>query len=915
MPEATPDATLKILPWVRQGLASAINAPDLLGPASPARASIAPTVSLNGNTAGMTVQLYGPADVASIDARQIIRTEPVPGTANFEPNYFPLIEFDRPDFPWLFTPLSANAQSKLRPWLCLVAVKKQPGVTFGSPPGGSLPVLEIASPADASHELPPLQDSWAWAHSQAVPVDPSSPASLADAIDRQPERSLSRLICARVLEPNADYLACLVPTFELGRRAGLAMPVDEDDLGGPLALAPAWGDGGVQPVRLPVYHHWEFRTGSGGDFDSLVRRLRPAVMPGLGLREVDISQPGFDAGGASTARLQGALASFGASPDDELPPLPPVFKASLASIVNSPHANRTTAPASEVTLAPPLYGGLHAGKDTITPAGTTWVDQLNADPRWRVAAALGTGVVQHHQQALLAAAWEQAGDVSIANQQQRQMELSAAASHSFLRRHLSAMTEEQMTRFAAPAFANLVGSEGESMRAEQAASRLPLEANGFALRRLGRLRGPLTRKVVSNGEQRAASTSWVAKMNNPADPIKNTRPPAPVPEMCGFAVLPDDGLAVASYYGVFLVTAEGAPPTQLDTPLRIAGAVELPGHFRAAARAHMALAFPTRSSSAAQDRPPLAGVREAVLQQAAAPGARASLARSSIAATASTQRLLSSVSSASGLEAMLLTPKFEQPMCDALVEFRPEWLLPGIDGVGPDTVVGLRTNNRFIDAFMVGLNHEMSRELLWQGFPADLRSTYFAKFWPSASGEEMPDIHTWGQRALGQRAVGETDVFVMLMRSVLLQKYPNAIVYLVPARATGPAPAPGQRDPVLSQAMPPLLVGRALSDITYFGFGLSPAQASGADGGAGYFVVIEEQLSAPRFGVDVRESPDPEQGPVPGQYLVVDDGAPSWITLPNDLPSTIVWGQNSAHMAAITRQKPVRIAIHASALV
>lgn len=916
-----PDATLTILPWVRQGVASAIHQPDLLGATSPpsesapkARPSIAAAVSLNGQAVpGVAVQLYGPADVASIDPRQIIRTEPTPGTTNFEPNYFPLIEFDRPDFPWLFTPLSANAESKLRPWLCLVVVKKQLGVSLVSPAGGSLPILEIASPANARHELPALQDSWAWAHSQAVPAD-TSPASLADAIDRQPERSLSRLICARVLEPHADYLACVVPTFELGRRAGLAEVVSEADLSGPQALAPAWSDStSAQSVRLPVYHHWEFRTGSGGDFESLVRRLRPAVVPGLGLREVNISQPGFDAGGASTARLQGALAPYVASPEEDLPPVPPAFKASLASIVNSPHANRTTAPASEVTLAPPLYGGVHAGRTVINPADATWVDQLNADPRWRVVAALGTGVVQHHQQALLAAAWEQAGDVNIANQQRRQMELSTAASDSLLRRHLSALTEEHMKRFAALAFAKLHHTSDMSMRAKQAASVLPVEANGFAMRRLGRLRGPLTRRVASNGGARTGATSWVAAMNAPGSRIHATRPPAPAREICRFTDLPVADLAVASQFGVFRVAEQGASPVQLDAPLRVVGATELPGHFRAAARAHLALAFPARMPGMGQAAPalPLPDVRQAVLQQAAAPGARAQLARSSISTSASTQRVSSSATSASGLEPIILAPRFEQPMCDALVELRPEWLLPGIEGVGPDTVVGLRTNSRFVDAFMVGLNHELSRELLWHGFPADLRGTYFARFWPSATGAEMPDIHTWGQRALGQRAAGENDVFVLLMRSALLQKYPNARVVLAPARALGAgAPAPGQREPVLSQAMPPLLVGRALSDISYFGFGVSPAQASGADGGAGYFVVIEEQLTALRFGIDVDDDAEPDHRPVPGQHLVVRSGPPSWLD-----PGHFVWAKNSAHMAAITRQQPVRIAIHASALV
>ena len=30
---------------------------------------------------------------------------------------------------------------------------------------------------------------------------------------------------------------------------------------------------------------------------------------------------------------------------------------------------------------------------------------------------------------------------------------------------------------------------------------------------------------------------------------------------------------------------------------------------------------------------------------------------------------------------------------------------------------------------MVGLNHELSRELLWREFPADLQGTYFQRFW------------------------------------------------------------------------------------------------------------------------------------------------------------------------------------------
>ena len=41
----------------------------------------------------------------------------------------------------------------------------------------------------------------------------------------------------------------------------------------------------------------------------------------------------------------------------------------------------------------------------------------------------------------------------------------------------------------------------------------------------------------------------------------------------------------------------------------------------------------------------------------------------------------------------------------------------------------LETNQQFIEAYMVGLNHEMSRELLWRGYPTSRTGTYFRQFW------------------------------------------------------------------------------------------------------------------------------------------------------------------------------------------
>ena len=101
-------------------------------------------------------------DVTGIDSRVVIRTEPQPFATDFEPNYFPFIECDLPDFPWMFTPAAADTAARLRPWICLVVVRKDRS-SIAVIPNQPLPVLEC--PGD---ELPNLTESWAWTHAQIV---------------------------------------------------------------------------------------------------------------------------------------------------------------------------------------------------------------------------------------------------------------------------------------------------------------------------------------------------------------------------------------------------------------------------------------------------------------------------------------------------------------------------------------------------------------------------------------------------------------------------------------------------------------------------------------------------------------------------------------------------------------------------
>ena len=88
------------------------------------------------------------------------------------------------------------------------------------------------------------------------------------------------------------------------------------------------------------------------------------------------------------------------------------------------------------------------------------------------------------------------------------------------------------------------------------------------------------------------------------------------------------------------------------------------------------------------------------------------------------------------LAPIMAHPQFTVPMAEELLARWPEWALPGIGGLPPDTVTLLETNPEFVAALLVGLNQEFNRELLWREFPTDQRGTSFAQFWPG----EAPDV-------------------------------------------------------------------------------------------------------------------------------------------------------------------------------
>jgi hypothetical protein len=935
---AVPNASVVFVPWVRQGAAAAINVADTLGSNMRGAVDLKATLAINSVPGDpVTVRLRGPADVVGIDPHEIVRVDPKPGTTDFEPNYFPGIEFDRPDFPWLFTPAKAGADAKLRPWLCLVVVRQQEGVILTSSADAPLPILSINSPAKPEDELPDLVDSWAWVHAQvaASSLAEADPSALKNDIRTRPERSLSRLLCPRILQPNTDYVACVVPTFELGRRAGLGEDIKDTELTATNALTPAWSSTPAAPtsVRLPVYYHWRFRTGEGGDFESLVRLLRAVPAPdGLGKRPMDISEPGFGLPATfpedAQLSLEGALRAlehreFAPWPDDAEEP----FQTELAKIINAPGEALIVDPDSDPLLAPPLYGQWHAARSTVTREAAPWFDELNLDPRHRSVAAFGTRVVQEHQEALMASAWEQAGDLQRANQRMRQLQLSLAANTSLHERHFKNMRDDAMLRVSAPALARFraAGAMGDTgtLAGAVAARALPIQAASTAMRRIARERGPITRRIAAQGLARSATPNWMNALNST---LAFTFITPVLPDMATFGVVRERVPQPASLSHFREVTAEALDATQTGsrphfrvTPegqpvfhpglARPVPLVDNPTsrNFRAAAQAHLARVNPGRIGIIFAPPPLLAmdAVRAALETQMEPRRTLVPLAQAIIAMSDTTTATPPTNTGIVPIEPIMAAPKFPQPMYESLRDLSQQLLLPGLETVEPNSVLGLETNSRFVEAYMVGLNFEMARELLWRGYPTDQRGTYFDRFWDSRSlggGADVHPIHGWGDRPLGDPQTAPAgDRFVMLIRSSLLRRYPSAVIYaakaIKPNGVRKPTKSPGEEEhPVFRGSMQP--------DVTFFGFDLTVDQVVGTGTGDdhGYFIVIQEQPGEPRFGFDVG-TPLNE-----GTHLEVGFGAPAGSTTGPNLQ----WGRNGAHIAAMLRQQPVRIAIHAS---
>ena len=307
-------------------------------------------------------------------------------------------------------------------------------------------------------------------------------------------------------------------------------------------------------------------------------------------------------------------------------------------------------------------------------------------------------------------------------------------------------------------------------------------------------------------------------------------------------------------------------------------------------------------------------------------------------------------------------PKIDLPMYQPLRDRSVARFLPNINKIALNSITLMETNQRFIEAYMVGLNHEFARKLLWREYPTDQRGSYFRQFWSvgdTINSEglsedalkeklyDIPEIHRWDPASKlgdhnnrippGQQVAPQA---VLIIRGELLQKYPNTVIFAQHAKMVDGLRVPDwltateASQPPPSKTRTPLYTAQPADDIFFFGFDLTIDEVKGTGGDPGWYFVLQERPGEARFGLELsRTTPietfddvtwnDASAGIAAGQFLAASTLSSVSLTEPSavaDPDKHDQWSDDekvdpaavsSARWAYVLFRQPVMVAVHA----
>ncbi len=910
------------LPWLRTGVGAQL-AQSATGAG---RASVALQLEILGDgavqdTVQRNVELYGPGDVLGVNNNTIIRTVPRAGTHDFEANFLAAIDFYDEDFPWRYSPAAPNGD-RVAPWLWLL-VLEEGEFDLLSPIAGSLPVV-LLHEGVINNAFPKPQQSWAWAHThlnfKVAEENSDLNAALRNAqteLSNNPNLGCSRLISPRRLKEEKGYTAFLIPAFETGRLAGLG--VDHQTIETIPAMRVSWElPQSNPPNQFPVYYHWSFST-MKGEFEQLASKITPVTeaelrTSGVGVPlTMDIHSPGWGVTHQDPKRAIRIPSVFRLSSSPEDPQFPaqgPVnddaWVDRLAQLLNlsidmqEAHAevdqeNPIYADGNKIkddpVVTPPVYGSWYVKPpirlDKIK-MGSDWFHQMNLNPGLRVIGGVGAEVIRDNQEEYMERAWEQYEEIRETNRFISMAQLSSKASTAMLSKHFGA-TLDSFSR---------MDPSNEQVR-------------GLRLAAMSR-----SARVFEAVQKQTEVFSWTSpvamKMFRPQGAlmrrVAGTAPTAPVGDNVWLKGLEakvfqheNAHVSPLDLIVMNLTTRAVFDPNHLGTANRIKGLA--PEKVQSALETHKSYFFPLVSILFVPIK-----VNSNMREQFQADDAIRRKVNARLPVTARTD------SPTNKVELLRVEPDFPEPMFDELARQSLDFVIPGVEKFPVNRCGMFLSNRNAIESFLIGLNHEMAREMLWREFPANLTFTFFRQFWDkndqptntpanAASFKDITPIREWGSPTpLGDelhRVGTNIDPLFFVLRGDLLRKYPNTVVFMQRAKLSNGVKVP---DTATDAIRMPIAGARIEPDIFFVGFNVSKNEATG---NPGWFIVFQERPGDLHFGLDQNDDVSP--------------GAPDWKNADTEPGHCIDTDkslfanlQHAADVATFTYQQPFMMLIHAS---
>lgn len=884
------------------------------------------------------VQLYGPGDITGLNQQAIVRTVPRAGVNDFEANFLAAIEFYDEDFLWRYSPVIPAQNGILKPWLWLIVLAEN---EYERISGGksSLPVINIMPRAmQSAFPAPETTASWAHVHLNFKPDGITAKTigtSIQQKLDENPNLGCSRLVCPRRLSPNTRYTGFVIPAFEKGRLAGLGRP--EAEIANISNLQTSWQNSAGNTIenQFPVYFEWPFSTSSAGDFENLARKLSPLSADeqnelASATKQVDVRNPGWAIKGATgTIRLESALKLPGLKPDsdselhdkkalsEKIAPLLNLgiipLNSTQAKTISHPYfkeennLNKQSNLEDDPIITPPAYGSFYRPAVMLNSNNSqSWYDELNLNPVYRVAAAQGTGVIQKDQEELMDSAWEQLGTYTDTYKMRNRWVFSEQLSQTMCVKRLipminvtESMNQYRSTSFFSPLiptfttggvtnqkFGNLITTEADKPSTFSRAFLKITRTGGPLMRRLSDkstglffvdIQIPIFILIPTTPIQSAINTILNWLNNNPGDSerLKNTG----------------------------LVGVE---------PLKTAASRWLP---------YVSL----------QANPV---IRRRDIHKSAMNGLWAQIAPEKTIMS----RFMSMISHTISNDAEIATdnlpiaPVFTEATYAQLAERNTDFILPGLEKILSNRVAILQANNKFIESYLVGLNHEMAREFLWREFPVPLNATFFRQFWDVRNAispkQDIQPILQWasnskiGTHGNSPGQANTEDPIVVVIRGDILRKYPNTEIFMT--RAAWDDKEAGSHKLELDandqsqwvndspNLRRPLFSARIEPDYTFLGFNLGIQEVRGNTETPGWFFVMKERAGDTHFGLDLNFEPNSND---PSWEQLTDVNENQCIQIEsaqfNALPRS---GKRADQVASMLYQKPFMLFVHASRL-